>query len=384
MSNMICPAAESRDAGGDSQATVFTPKSRLRNVVLCTLGLTAVGCMYVRAVLGQGLGIQADRTLGENMRALSAPSVLHDLPRGNSAFILIKPHAATDAVLRLINQRLRAEHVYILRRGKIVDVESIPDRLMGISGLMAHALQGDPGLTIPITEEGRAAFLAAFGKTWDDALVEDDIKGAQEAISDGSFTPRSLYKEWESLTFGTSLVKLVSDVYVGKINGVYIINGFYPAWQNTFTDPGPALRWMEVRWKTSRLSYANFTSHVIGGVEDSAAADGRSLRNQIYEKWEVLGLETQPESLHNSLFASDSPYTQWLQILPITDQNPGFHPFADPLSRRGIVNKAYFSDLKVFLYNKKEGTLRDHVAGLDRKECLQTLTAILKLDGPPP
>lgn len=343
--------------------------------VLCFIGIAAIGYFGGEIATGsEGVGTRL--SLKGKSRALSL-----DEPdsKRNTALIVIKPHAATDLVLRLLQKRLRSEKISILRRG-VLNSEMAPGALMMSSNLIFAGMTEIPD-DLRATEEGKAAFLAAFGKTWSDALDDDICLNGDIAISFMDLTPQTLYAKWAKLELGKSLVKITSDTYVGKIDDVYVINGHAPALLNSYVEEGQNLRYLEVAWKSSVLSYANFTSSVIGGGHEPAKAEASSVRRHIYQNWQQLGLHSEPSILYNSIVASTSPFHAWVDTTVWLQQNPETHSFFLALEERDVAAQAQslypHSDL-LFIYKGKQGTLSEHVAGLDRAKCLDVAAAILK------
>jgi len=370
---------ESRGVAGGLQP-MLSRKKWAAAAALCMAAIAAVSCVDKWVKPGSSAE-HPIRIRGTTDRALQT-SPFDSIPKVNTAIILIKPHAGTDAVMRHIQKRLRAEKVQVLRRGKVVP-EAILGFLTSSSGSAGPAMSASPG-SLEVTDAGKAAFLAAFGKKWDDALVEDTVRNAAETLDVTDLTEKMLYDEWKALTPGKTVVKLLSDVYVGKIDGAYIINGFFPAEAKSYHESGTDLRYLEVQWKPARLSYVNFTAHVIGSSDDPAATAASSLRHQIYQNWQRMGLEAQPDSVYNSVVASTSAYAGWLDAATWTMQPPEFHSFGRSADSREIGEAAFGAGLtkELFIYNNKEATLTEHLKGLDRMECLDTLAAILGPNGP--
>jgi len=344
-------------------------------VLLCFIGIATIGYFDGKFVMGSdGVGMRL--SLKGKSRALSHDEL--DSKR-NTALIVVKPHAATDLVLRLLQKRLRSEKISILRRG-VLNSEVAPIILTQSSRLIFAGLAEDPD-DLRATEEGKAAFLAAFGKVWSDALDDDVFKNADVAMTDMDLTPQTLYAKWTKLELGKSLVKITSETYVGKIDDVYVINGHAPALLDSYVEEGSEFRYLEVAWKSTVLSYADFTSSVIGGGHEPAKAEASSVRRHIYQNWQQLGLHSEPSMLYNSVVASISPLHAWVETSLWLQQNPTTHSFFLALEERDVAGQAMslfpHSDL-LFTYKGKQGTLSEHVVGLDRAKCLDVAAAILK------
>ena len=88
---------------------------------------------------------------------------------------------------------------------------------------------------------------------------------------------------------------------------VFVINGFYAAMRSKYTTPGSSIYYYSVEWDASRLSWADFRQKVLGATDPEAAMAG-SLRNDIYQRWEALGLASKPNVGDNGVHASASPF----------------------------------------------------------------------------
>ena len=72
-----------------------------------------------------------------------------------------------------------------------------------------------------------------------------------------------------------------------------MINGFYMNMRSKFTAQGQRIRFFEVQWPAARLSWAAFRGSLLGATDPATAALG-SLRQEIYSRWQELGLKAQP------------------------------------------------------------------------------------------
>jgi len=368
---MSSVTAANRCDGETESQTVLQGKKGLVAFTLLCLGLAAVG---VKTTLFDAGTTETRRAVGDKERALSYSSMSDK--KQNTGIIFIKPHASTDAVMRLVHKRMRAEHVEILSRG-VVRRDTVHYRLIW-SVDMAMAAFAQAPQTIQPTENGRDAFLAAFGKPLEAAFAEDTFLNAAAAMETMSLTPRELYGMWRKLIPGQSRVKLSTHVWVGKMQNIFVVNGFYPAVAETYVDQYHNLRYLEVRWKPSDLSQTNFTSLLTGGNEDPSMALETSLRGHIHQDWEALGLESEPDILHNAVVATPSAFDAWLAAGTWLDQPWQYHSFARAVISRGLLDALLSSDIDaVYLYKNKQATLRGHLDGLDRVDCLNMMEDLL-------
>lgn len=88
---------------------------------------------------------------------------------------------------------------------------------------------------------------------------------------------------------------------------IYVINGDYLALRGKYTAPGESIYYFSVQWDTSTLSWSEFRADVLGS-EDPASANIGSIRWQILQDWEALGLAAEPTAADNAVHGSASPF----------------------------------------------------------------------------
>merc|ERR1719187_3003773 len=113
--------------------------------------------------------------------------------------------------------------------------------------------------------------------------------------------------KWGTLKKEVNLLKFGGGFYCGKVDGIYIINGFYMDMRKAFTTPGTSIYYYETEWPSSGLSWADFRGKVLGGTDPKSAAPG-SLRNMIFKDWQSLRLKAVPNTGDNGVHASASPF----------------------------------------------------------------------------
>ena len=95
--------------------------------------------------------------------------------------------------------------------------------------------------------------------------------------------------------------------YCGKVDGIYVMNGFYMQMRAAYTNPGEKIQWYTVSWPADSLSWEDFRGKVLGAT-DPTAAPKDSIRRQILDKYKELGLKTKPDTGNNGVHASASPF----------------------------------------------------------------------------
>jgi len=88
---------------------------------------------------------------------------------------------------------------------------------------------------------------------------------------------------------------------------IYVINGFYAEMRSKYVAPGASIYYYSVQWESADLSWAEFRDEVLGGTDPEKAKAG-SMRWQILQDWESLGLPGKPNVGDNGVHGSASPF----------------------------------------------------------------------------
>ena len=176
------------------------------------------------------------------------------------------------------------------------------------------------------------------------------------------------------------MIKFGGGFYCGKVEGIYVMNGFYMAMRGKFTDPSATIHYYLVEWPTSQLSWADFRGKVLGATDPSEAASG-SLRRAILDDWRSLGLPACPDTGDNGVHASASPFEglaekmNWLQVKPSEDAF-GAAIIADGLDEATLAK--WILD-PVVTYPDGKGSLFDALEDSDVDACAAKLKELKAL-----
>merc|ERR1719409_62724 len=96
-----------------------------------------------------------------------------------------------------------------------------------------------------------------------------------------------------ALCYGREKRAECDGVYVEMRSSIFVINGFYMAMREKYTDPKASIYYYLVEWDPAKLSWADFREKTLGATDPGTAADG-SLRKEIFSKWKSLGLTSEP------------------------------------------------------------------------------------------
>ncbi|CAE8717224.1 unnamed protein product, partial [Polarella glacialis] len=226
----------------------------------------------------------------------------------HAAFVFIKPHAVYDKVKDLVKEKLAENGITIKSEGQIkaetIDKKKLIDVHYG--AIAAKAVMMKPS-ELTVQEKAQKEFETQFGVAWSKVMEEGLVYNAMDAAKKLDITADELGEKYDQLKKGETIIKFGGGFYCGKVDGIYVINGFYMSMRGKFTAKGTSIYYYEVEWPADKLAWSDFRGKVLGGT-DPATAPGSSLRNIVYSKWEELGLQAQPDTGDNGVHASASPF----------------------------------------------------------------------------
>merc|ERR1711879_933011 len=98
--------------------------------------------------------------------------------------------------------------------------------------------------------------------------------------------------KYDALKKGETLIKFGGGFYCGKVDGKFVIKGFYARMRSQFTVPGESIYCYEVEWDSAQMPWEDFRGKLLGGT-DPKTADPSSMRNEIFRDWKMLGLTSE-------------------------------------------------------------------------------------------
>jgi len=338
---------------------------------------------------GATAGVAAVATLGYSFKPVLAegkPDLeervagmeLAQAGRVSAAFVFIKPHAVTDKVKALMLERFAAEGLAVLSEGCIraetIDKDMLIDTHYG--AIANRAMKQKPAQLV-VQAGAQANFEKAFGLKWADALAQGKVYNLVDAAEKLGCSMSDVGGKYDKLKKDVDLIKFGGGFYCGKVEGIFVINGFYARMRSQFTTPGTSIYYYSVEWDPARLSWADFRGKVLGGT-DPKTADSSSVRNTIFRTWQDLGLASEPNTGENGVHASASPFealserANWLGV-----------PLERDFFCRGMLAagvpitaiKAWCDDPAVMFEGKKQ-SLFDLLEDLDGRNVLKKSAAI--------
>jgi len=229
----------------------------------------------------------------------------------NSAFVFIKPHACKGtkgAVEAVVEDKFKESGIRITGKGEMtaeqIDKNMYIDTHYGAIASKAVKLKPSE-LNVP--DKGKAGFEKMFGESWDSAIAAGNVHNAKDGADKLGLDAAGLNAKWSKLSRGKDLIKFGGGFYCGKVDGIYIMNGFYMSMRSAYCSPGEKIQWYTVSWPTDSLSWEDFRGEVLGATDPSAAPKG-SIRRTIFDTYSKLGLKSKPNTGDNGVHASASPF----------------------------------------------------------------------------
>lgn len=229
-----------------------------------------------------------------------------DVHTHNQAVVIVKPHAHNKDTDRFVQSYLTSKNIAILDKIAISGADFSSRNLFKrqYCHIIRHA-EADPA-SLHLHTEAEVLFRETFGLEWSDAVAQGKLASAFGAVARLRMSHQELFDAWNQ----ASALTLAPSVQVARIVGkqghdCFVINGFVPHWQDTFSDCPEVLVFV-VEFGKSHLSWKQFRSDIIGSTDPRQAYPG-SIRAQLLEHWREVGLTKQPDTLNNCIHASAGP-----------------------------------------------------------------------------
>lgn len=355
--------------------------------VASPFGITNAPSTGRRPVSDAGGGLREQQVMGgisqdyvASLERRLADMEITNACKTHQAFLFIKPHAVNERVAQMVKESLMNLGIFVLADGNIpaedIDRHSLIDTHYG--AIAAKAVSQLPSELV-VQPTAQEEFLQTFHLSWEEALQQNTVFNAMDAASALNISTEDLGVRWSQLQKGADMIKFGGGFYCGRIESIFVINGFYMGMRGKFTTPGSCIHWMEVEWDARMLSWADFRGRVLGITDPQQAAQG-SIRKAIHDAWQMLGLEKVPDTGDNGVHASASPFeglaerANWLSLPIETDF------FGKALLASGIplsTIEEWCKDPAVNFEGRKQ-SLFDLLEDLDARECLRKASEIFQ------
>ena len=292
----------------------------------------------------------------------------------NRAFVFIKPHASNDAVEAAVKAKFGEKGIKILGQGVLGGAEIDEKKHIDkhYYAIASKATLLDPSeLVVPEDK-----FEEKFGLSWKSALETKKAANAMQACERLKLSPDELQTMWKAVCGAGGMIKFGGGFYCGKIEkdgeALYVFNPFFMAMRSKFCAPEAQIRWFDVEFDVASLSWADFRGSVLGPTDPAKAPDG-SLRKQIFDDWEKLGLAAQPDNTDNGVHASASPFEALAERANWLTADVEADSYGKALLACGVPKDtilAWTVDPRVPLGTGKDGSIFDALEDLNANDCL--------------
>lgn len=304
----------------------------------------------------------------------------------NSAFVFIKPHACKGnpgQVEAMVRAKFAAAGIRVTGEGDMsaetIDEKKYIDTHYGAIASKAVSLKPSE-LNVP--DKGKAEFQKLFGMSWDDALKQGLIYNAMDGAAKLGVDGFQLEKKWGKLNKKgpkQDMVKFGGGFYCGKVDGIFVMNGFYMSMRAAYCAPGEKIHWLTVSWPTDSLSWADFRGEVLGATDPSTAPAG-SIRREILDKYKSLGLKSKPNTGDNGVHASASPFEALAERVNWLGASYDGDDFGRGMLAAGISEatfKSWSQDAQVTVPGQaKKMSVFDHFEDKDADDVLKMSTSV--------
>eukprot|EP00954_Amorphochlora_amoebiformis_P016624 1304710-Amorphochlora_amoeboformis.AAC.2 len=136
-----------------------------------------------------------------------------------------------------------------------------------------------------------------------------------------------------------------------------------------------------VEWDEKELSWEDFRGKVLGATDPETATAG-SLRKTIFDKYQDLGLKSEPNVGDNGVHASASPFEGLCERLNWGGVKLGDDEFGKAILEAGVDEKTVMSWTKdpQVVHDGKGASLFDTFEDKDASQCLTLAKDIVKAE----
>ncbi len=258
-----------------------------------------------------------------------------DFSMENQGLILLKPSAATPAFSSYVTHVLREKGV------ELTGPMEVGMEAMQAGGLIdrhyaaiAGAAMTDQVGNLVLTAASQERFSSCFGLSWKDAVGAGSVFSAAQmmrlmGLQDGA----AFLQRW----LQTPQSKVGPGLYVARFTqpAGFVLNGFYPALRQRFITPGAKVVVFGATFAPDRIPWERFRRDLIGDTRPQEASPG-SLRRCLLERYNDLGLGTQPSVSQNGVHASAGPIEGLRERQIWLGEDPAATPLGQALLKSGL------------------------------------------------
>ena len=186
-----------------------------------------------------------------------------------------------------------------------------------------------------LSEEAKARFNAAFGKSWQNETDAGKIVSQRQLLADKGISAHKLYLYWNGQFTSRQVHKIQEGLFMAYLKELdsYCINAFYPSMEENFYNPATEITYHVVEFDPEQVSWSRFRRNILGAT-DASKADPESFRGRLYAAY---GTALKFPGRDNFVHGSAGPLEG---LVERTIHEPDFDMAANPVGRyllgRGI------------------------------------------------
>ncbi|CAE7595238.1 ppsC [Symbiodinium sp. CCMP2592] len=159
-----------------------------------------------------------------------------------------------------------------IREAKMTPPESTCWECHGTGTSLGAVMKKPSELTVQ--EKAQAEFEKQFGVAWSKVMEDGLVFNAMDGAEKLGISPDELGKKYDALKKGETIIEFGGGC--GKVDNIYVTNGFYRNMRSKFTAPGTSIYCYEVEWPADKTKLEDFLAPT-----EPAQAPAGSLRSLI-------------------------------------------------------------------------------------------------------
>jgi hypothetical protein len=303
----------------------------------------------------------------------------------NSAFVLLKPHASTDAAVKMAIDYFQSNRIVVSKHGRIdltpANAAKLFDLTYAEECRYATSVRASD---IVLTDKMRNDFFLLFGREWADCIKSNLIFNAKDACHHFQLNSFELIQAWLFSARQGKCLALSRDLkcaYVTCVPGkppIYCINGDYLSLREDFAESTrevSSVYYFYLDWRRDSFGWREYFDDIIGD-EDPARARAGTLRARMLKSWQDLGMNAPPDGAKNCIYASDSALKA---LVDKATWVPGTDLQQDPIGRFLVGSGIKPDAIRALVSNPviKGNTLFTHVQFTDVKQSVITFLGLM-------
>jgi len=267
----------------------------------------------------------------------------------NQAVVFTKPvhHLGTDLTPSLLDERSRSffedkgftvVSSRVVTGSELAEHDVIKQHYLMYSKSACAASISD----LNVSDDGRAAFESAFGKTWDHEVATGRVITTATLLKEKGINVHQLFDLWNEQFTTRKTVKIQDGLLMAYLEELdcYCMNAFYPAMEDNFNNPATHIDYYVLEFDPEVISWEQFRKNILGST-DASKADPDSFRGQLYAEYKV-----DFPGRDNFVHGSAGPLEGFVErAIHEADFNMSTNPVGEYLAGRGVTLDS-FADWK--------------------------------------